>query len=334
MDSLERLRQAGHVEPVDHAVLDAALQKLGEAIGHDERHVPTSSRAARRRTGLVVAAVSVAALITAATFAALSVLGDSGRSTRLAGSQGPAQSRLAPAASARPSDSISSGSPTIAAILTAFSASHNDVLMVTKTVVGEGTCCKSIIWISPAEPTPGATVHSRIQNFSLAGSRLADMGLSYTAPVAGAATAGGNCDAIFVRPKPVLPPATGVPGTFLEVNYPSRAWVEGDVHIQAATVPSAAALDACLKGGQWRDEGKSVLAGAKVIELMSSDGFQHLWVSAATFLPVRLVATTPRPPYAPVVITFAFRFLLPTAATQAMLTLPRVPAGFSKQALP
>lgn len=219
----------------------------------------------------------------------------------------------------------------MAAVLAAFSATSDEILMVTKVVRGEGTCCKSIIWISPAGPARGAIVRTRIQTFTTNGSRLSDLALSYSAPARPSARAGVGCGGLFLRPKAALPPAAGIPGRLTEVSYVGHAWVNGNVKVQAATVPSAAALRACLRSRQWRDAGQQrTLAGGKVIEFVGSGGFERLWVSASTFLPVRLISVTPTP-NGPVTVTFAFRFLLPTAANQATLAPPPIPAGFSRR---
>jgi len=90
----------------------------------------------------------------------------------------------------------------------------------------------------------------------------------------------------------------------------------------------------CLpENDRWQVLGQSVRGRSGLIEFATSDGSGRLWVSASTFLPSRLVETTPRPPYAPVIVTFVFKFLPPTAANRAMLTVP-IPAGFSEVALP
>ena len=112
------------------------------------------------------------------------------------------------------------------------------------------------------------------------------------------------------------------------MSYRGNFWGKTAVAVQAATVPSAAGLRACLKEGRWRVVGHRVLAGAKVIELATVQGDERLWVSAATYLPVRLISTGP---YVDT-ITFAFRFLPPTAANQAALT-PPIPKGFAKRSL-
>jgi hypothetical protein len=57
-------------------------------------------------------------------------------------------------------------------------------------------------------------------------------------------------------------------------------------------------------------------------------GYLRLWVSAATFLPVRLISAGPDVE----TITYSFSFLAPTAANKALLT-PPIPAGFSKRQL-
>ena len=72
--------------------------------------------------------------------------------------------------------------------------------------------------------------------------------------------------------------------------------------------------------------GRGVLHGTRVVELASRGGDERLWVSAATFLPVRLVSSGPDVD----TITFGFRFLPPTAANEAVLATPSAPAGFRR----
>jgi hypothetical protein len=219
-------------------------------------------------------------------------------------------------------------SPAVAAILTAFSASRDDVLMVTKVVRGEGSCCKSVIVIAPAGAAPGAAVRSRVQNFTLAGFPLNDMTLSYRAPAAAGTQA--SCASIFGRPRVTGSPATGLPGTATIVDSLGRRWSAGVVRIRPATVPTAAGLAACLRDGRWRELRRS--AGGRSLELVTPDGSGRMWVSAATSLPARLTETTPTP-YGPTVISFTFRFLPPTAVNEARIAL-RVPAGFARTPIP
>ena len=310
MDAWELLSELGRVEPADQAVIDSALRRLAKAAGRDSRPVRIGRPAIRRRW--LISAAAVAALAAAGTAA---VAGGPG----LGSVAGDERSRATPRAS------------TVAAILTAFSASSNDILMVTKTMSGDyGTLGPTVIWISPAEPVPGAMVRSRILYSSLTGARQVDQALTYPAPATTPATtpATAGCGAIFLRPRAALLPAAGLPGTLTYVSYLGHFWAKAAVAVRAASAPSAAGLRACLKTGQWHVVGHGVLAGAKAIELATADNSERLWVSSATYLPVRLVSAGPDVD----TITFAFRFLPPTAANRAELT-PQIPAGFQKRSL-
>ena len=320
MDALERLRQLGQVERVDQAVLDAALRELAGPIRQDARSGPARGPVTRLRSGRVTAMTAAAAGL-AAVFAAVAWLGYS-----------VPQSSTSPVASAKPSHTTSQGSPAMAAVLAAFSASSDEILMVTKVVRGEGTCCKSIIWISPARPARNGAVRTRIQTFTTNGSRLSDLALSYSTPATASARAGAECGGIFMRPKVALPPAAGIPGRLTEVNYPGHSWVNGNVKVEPATAPSSLPLRACLRSRQWRDVGRHTVAGVKLIEFAGAGGSERLWVSASTFLPVRLISITPTP-YGPTTITFRFTFLPPTVANQAALAPPPIPPGFSRVAI-
>jgi hypothetical protein len=329
VDALELLSQLGQVEPADEAVLDAALGKLADCAGQNARQVRRGGRVTRRRYRMLIAAAA-AAMTAAAAVAAVTGLGHPVPATRVGGTSPVSQGRSgASAAVSAGLRTATPGTATVASVLTAFRASSDDLLMVTKVVRGEGTCCRTIIWISPVEPAPGTTVRSRIVNFSLAGTKLEDMAVSYEAPTAAAAATGASCEGIFVRPRVAIGPATGLAGRLTVVNYQSRVWASSNLRIEPATVPSAAWLRACLSTQQWRDLGPRVLAGGKAIEFASVDGYENLWVDAATFLPVRLGSTTTTP-YGSTSITFSFKFLPPTPANEAMLTVPSAPAGFAK----
>jgi hypothetical protein len=323
MDALELL---GQVEPADQVVLDAALEKLNDAIHQDSGHVTANSLPARRRRRMTAAVAAAAAVTVAATLAVITSLGTAQPSRSHPGGQG--RSATAPAGFASPAHPQSA----IAAVLTAFSASSSDILQVTKAVYGEGPCCRASIWISPAAAAPGTTVRSRVVDSTLAGKPVEDMAITYIAPARIPAAGAYACEGLFSRPKIAFPPTSGVPGMATVVDYPARLFAEGHVQVRPATVPNTAALRACFKDGQWRVLGRTTRAGTKEIEFASADGSERLWVSAATFLPVQLTSTTPRPGGSPIVVTFGFKFMPPTAANDALLTLT-IPAGFSRAAI-
>lgn len=331
MDGMELLGRLGEVEPVDEAVLDAALHKLAVAIGPagdaPAASHPVTGRVLRGRPRLIIAAAAAALTAAAAVTAVALVTGLGHPGSVPAGSN---SASLAQRASVTPSPGRFHGAPTVAAVLTAFSASAGDILEVSRAVYGEGSCCKAVILISPAMAAPGATVRARVESFSLAGTRLADMALTYAEPATAPPAPAGGCAAIFSRTRVAGRPLHGVPGMETFVNYPTRQWATSDLPIQAATVPSAAGLRSCLRDGQWRVAGRGVLGGLRVLELVTPDGSGRLWVSAATFLPYRLTETSPAGFSH---VTFTFRFLPPTAASMSLLTV-RIPDGFSRQTIP
>jgi hypothetical protein len=322
VDTLELLGLLGQVEPADQAVVDRALEQLADVIGPGAGHRAPGARPGRHRRP-VAAIAAAAAVAAAATVAAIAGLGHGNVSRPLPVSQ--SRSRSAPAITGGATPPRS----TIAAVLTAFSASRNDILMVTKAVYGQGPCCRAKIWISPAVASPGTTVHSRISNFTLSWRLVGDIAITYTAVAAKPATGGYACEGLFSRPRIVYPPSPGVAGTETFVNYPARLFGQGRVRVEPATVPDPQALRNCLKEGQWRVVGPTERAGSRQIELVSSDGSERLWVNAATFLPAELVTTAQVPGSSPTVVTFGFRFLPPTVANEAFLRL-RIPAGFTR----
>jgi hypothetical protein len=320
VDVIELLSKAGAVEPADPDVLEAALRKVAEAAGRQSRQTRVPRRTVLRSPRLIAAAAA-AVLAAAGSLAVVTRLDHDVHAG--SGPAGSARSAVAPFASAR----ASARPPTIAAILTAYSASGGDILKVTKTMSGDdGTLGETIIWISPADAAPGTVVRSTIQQFTLAGGVQADTALSYTAPTTAPVVAGSGCGEIFGRPRAVAPGTPGIPGTLTAVNYLGRVWTKGSVTVQAATVPGAAALRGCLNDGQWQDVGNGVLSGMKVIELVAAGGYEHLWVRADDLLPVRLVSSGPDVD----TITFTFEFLPTTAANQAVLSPPSIPAGFAE----
>jgi len=326
MDALTVLGELGEVQPAAPAVLDAALERLDAAIGQDRPLRRTIARASRRRPWLVTTAVAAVAVSAAAAFVAATLLDRPAAPARSA-SAAPATHGKSGTGPAGFAGATSSGPRAIAAVLTAFSASAGDILAVTKTLRGDfGTVGKTTIWVWPAQAAPGSTVRSRTLNLNLRGARQMEQWLTYTAPTVTPSAADGACAAIFTRPRILSSGATGVPGTLTAVNFRSRWWAQSAVTVQAATVPSAAALRACLTSGQWNVTGRSVLQGTRVVELATPGGYERLWVSAATFLPVRLVSSGPDVD----TITFAFRFLPPTAANEALLARPSYPAGFRR----
>jgi hypothetical protein len=170
MDALELLSQAGQVEPADQAALEAARQRFSDAVAADARPGGRGPADARWRRLPVVA---TAAALTAAAAAFLVVAGPQAATHQAR----PRSSRPAVAA-----PRTAPGKPSVAAVLAAFSASSHDILMVTKTMSGdEGTLGKTVIWVAPAGPAPGAPTRSRILSYTLAGKPDTDIGVSFSA---------------------------------------------------------------------------------------------------------------------------------------------------------
>jgi hypothetical protein len=323
MDAIELLGQLGQVEPAEQAVLDEALRKLALAARRDSGR--DNGRARPRRQLVTVTAAAAVALAAVGTAAVVTGLG-AGPLPRPAGAHQQGHPGPAPVTASGPPRGSSPRVPTVAAILTAFSASGGDILRVTKIVRSSGeSTLRTVIWVWPANGgATGGTVRSRILTFD-AGTRLNDVGLTYPA-TAPSPPQGQGCD-IFLRPRIAYPPAAGVPGSLTVVTYGTHSWGRAAVAVQAANLPSAARLRACLKAGQWQSAGPGDIAGTRVTELTADSGELRLWVSAATDLPVRLRSGGPDGQPA---ITFTFAFLAPTRASLAMLT-PPVPPGFVKR---
>jgi hypothetical protein len=128
MDAIELLSRLGQVEPADQVVLDALTIPAGRG-----------RRTNRRSRLLIAGAVAVAA-------AGVVVL------------PGVTGGRPSTPVSSTPRSSIQARSG-VGAILTAFTASKNNILIVTKTMAGpEGTLGKTIIWIDPVGAGRGTVV--------------------------------------------------------------------------------------------------------------------------------------------------------------------------------
>jgi hypothetical protein len=93
----------------------------------------------------------------------------------------------------------------------------------------------------------------------------------------------------------------------------------------------ATALRAAVSCGSLAVAGRQVVDGTETIKLTSRPGSlisETIWVSPDTYLPVRVVTSSPAG-LPPVQQTADFTWLEPTAQNQAKLTVP-VPAGFRK----
>jgi hypothetical protein len=339
MDCLELLARVGQVDPADDAVLEAAARGLAEIIGQDTAKARGRRPVPRWRFRLITAVTVTAALSCVAVVAAAGIghdwLGGPPTGSTASRTRPPA---VRPTGSTKaPAHTGSSGREVVASVLTAFSESSDDILAVTKTFRNfGGPLTRTDMWISPVGPAPGSLVRSRVLNLGSGGSRLDDIELSYTFPSAGTAARSDNAchDGIFfMRPKAALLPAPGLAGSMTSISYAERVVYAGPVRVQPATVPSAARTRACLAGGQWRLAARGTLAGQKVIELADTGngGYTDLWVSTATYLPVRMISVSAPTPYGQQSITFTFRFLPPTRANEALLA-PPIPAGFTRRA--
>jgi hypothetical protein len=125
---------------------------------------------------------------------------------------------------------------------------------------------------------------------------------------------------------------SGVPGHGTRPGGPSGCSPGG-----AGDVASAAYIRATLACGGFRITGHAVVDGVRAIKLAgtprlsATPGREVIYVSASTYLPVRMVQLGVRYSVPPVTrtVTEDFRWLPPTKANRALLTVP-VPAGFRR----
>jgi hypothetical protein len=119
--------------------------------------------------------------------------------------------------------------------------------------------------------------------------------------------------------------------------YGNKTWWTASGHTtwsSASTCPGesgwdwAAAIRQGIACSAYKVAGRQDINGTRTIKLVhyvARSLYQTLWVSAATYLPVRFEETSR--------FTIDYRWLRPTAGNLAQLTMP-VPAGFTKVAAP
>jgi hypothetical protein len=335
VDPLELLELTGRVERADPEVLEHAATTFlasarsqhagaGRAARRSERGnrvaAPWSSgRGAhgtlRRRRHLVW--LTAGATVMAAVAAGVSLT----LTPRPPGSEARAR-----AAGGISSATMPRGASLGSAILTAFDAHAADILVFSKQATGGGAADgRTVVWLSPAESSPGELQHYRRLSLAANGTPRTDLEMSYTTPAARPfAATPDNCAEVFTPPRSTLASTSGgIRGQATAVSYGLKQWSKGQVNITAAQFVGAAQLQTCLRAGRWDVAGRSDLNGRRVVRLVQPGGMESLWLNARTYLPVRLVARTPSGE----TLTFDYRFLPPTAANLADLT-PVIPPGF------
>jgi hypothetical protein len=224
---------------------------------------------------------------------------------------GPAASGGAPAA----------GPGLRARLLAAIDHARGDVLF------WHGPSAEGGSWASPWYPRPGQRVRVRILGLNTAGMPAKDAEYIFTMP-------SGR------RASPATDPidwgGLTVSGTLILVDHARHAWGEWPHQNISVDVPvNAAGIRSEIAAGQLEVIGRTELRGHQAIELgitvPPADGgpvrvtTAHLWVDAATYLPMQQVLrfSTGRQDVTD------YSFLPPTAANLAKLR-PVIPAGYHR----
>jgi hypothetical protein len=274
-----------------------AAARVLPGSGHHSSHGLRSPRTVR----WLAATAATAALAGAVTALTL------GAPTRSVQNGGVASSGSASAATVR------------AKVLAAFSAASGDVVYASGTTLTAGrSATVTQSWSYPSQPSPGQLVRGRSVTFNRSGTEHSDSEMT------------------FVQPSPETSRSTGawVTGEWLNVDYLSKTWLDQKILILATTdLSKSAVISEHIGSGPWTVR-RTTLNGRAALEFSfkvpgnPNSPTSHLWVDAATYLPLRetdfygpsgMVSTG----------TLDFEYLPATPANLAKLT-PPIPAGFKR----
>jgi len=247
---------------------------------------------------------------------------------------------LLPGAGARPAPPGLPAAASVAkAMLTAFETVSGDVEYETQTGTVHGAVTDVYrSWSWPAQPVPG---QRQLERTLLSGRSPAspvvklteDRGVSLVTPPAGVGAARGQVTMVcFLGTGQTgcgYGPKNTLPGTWSRFT----AQVAASTDVGAGGLFNPAALVRGIAGGAWRVVGRTELEGQQAIELSETGHGTDiieplpvlLWVSAQTYLPIRLVVGT-----ASTGTVEQFRYLPPTAANLALLRVP-IPPGYPRR---
>lgn len=306
--------------PSADAVLDAVRDAAGRgrpSLAHP-RQSPRSPRWLRRPR-LVIA------IATAATAAGLAIalLLPGGAPSGTGGSEPDAASRAG----------LPSAASVGQAMLTAFSATNDDILYSTETSINRGVVVDIYRdWSWPAQPVPGQQERWR-EAFSQRISRAKpltlneDDGFVYTAPPA-------NANNVYGQLTVVCYAGTGSCG-YGNTDTPAGTWsLHHGQFINPNTglddlSPTTLAQD--IAKGLWRVTRRTHVDGQQAIELTETPASYAyrplptlLWVNAHTYLPLRMINGA-----GSTVTQSDWHYLKATTANLALLQMP-IPAGYSR----
>ena len=313
LDPLDLLEQLGHVEPADPDVLERAAARILTASAGQRKGAGLRDRipGSRRLAWLTATTAAVAAAATAIAFSVTP------------------PPRPAGVSAETPSHTVSLTD----AILAAFDTHAGDIVEISKQVTGGGAADGlTQIWLSPVHPTPGHAQRYRRLTFGSDGKPTNDFEYTYDAPASSKFVPSQDNCAMFTVPATSGQHPIGGPEHFVRsratwVSYPLKQWWTANVVTSAAWFAGSAQVQACLQAGVWQIAGRGELDGQPAIRIAQPGGNETYWLSARTYLPMRMVALTPGGE----TITLRFGFLAPTTANLATATAT-VPPGFAKEA--
>jgi hypothetical protein len=262
---------------------------------------------------LTCGAVIAATVATAATLVALRPGTDTHLSTGPRVTVSPSAGRNGPPAPKAASVQL--------AILTAVSTASGDILYFRQSSEGTGPAVGVQEWFWPSQPVPGRPVHMLV--VEPAG---VEIETAFTAASGDQYTAGKNT-------------GPAITGTAVTVDHQARTWSiqrSATVLPKLPTVTSLVLLREQIAAHLWTVLGPTKLAGQSAIELITTragaNGLrEYLWVSARSYLPMRLVKQNWSG--AGSTLRYDFQFLPATPAALATLT-PAVPPGYERVSAP
>jgi hypothetical protein len=224
------------------------------------------------------------------------------------------------------------------AILTAFDSASGMVLESRATVTERGgVAARSVSWLGPTLPRPGATARYRYMFMTPGGHPLSELAETYTARRPDFS----GLDSGFVG-------SGGMTRRITTVDYQQQTWLtrpsRQDAIVSLADDPALLRHEVAL--GLWRVRAHVEIDGRPALELVwkaapatgtwaaGSSGRagelrRTLWVDAHTYMPIRQRIQLGGGSTAFYGITASYRLLAPTPANLAMLR-PVVPQGFTR----
>jgi hypothetical protein len=207
------------------------------------------------------------------------------------------------------------------AILAAVTTASSDILYFRRSSQGTAPALEVQEWFWPSQPVPGRPVHMLV--VERAGLEIE---ISFTAAAGDQYTAGRST-------------GPAITGTEVIVDSQARTWSTQRGAIILPRLPTATSVTLLreeIAAHVWTVIGATKLAGQSAIELITTrtgaNGLrERLWVSARSYLPMRLVKQNWNG--AGSTLQYDFEYLPATSAALATLT-PAIPPGYERVSAP